>query len=138
MSPRGLRDDESGGFLGKSLILIIVFFVVFGVGLIDGSSILFARLQLGDLADAAATDAAAACRDNHGNTKDAFLAAQTTVTERDAQAVLDPSTFTCNPSTLEVSLTLTKTAGTIFVQHIPPLKHFADLSASATQGPPTL
>jgi hypothetical protein len=135
-SRRNVRDDESGGFLGKSFLLIIVFFVVFGIALIDGSSILFARLQLGDLADAAATDGAAACRDSKGDTKAATAAAQKTVTERDSQAVV--ASVTCDPRTLDVTLTLTKTAGTIFVQHIPPLKHFALLSATSTQGPPTL
>lgn len=132
------RQDERGGFLGKSFILIIIFFVVFGIALVDGSSILFARLQLGDLADVAATDAAARCRDTGGDAKAAYEAALETIADRDPGAQLENSSFVCDRRTLAVTMTVTKKANTFVIQYIGPLKKFADLRATAHQEPPTV
>lgn len=123
--------------IGKNLAMAIAFFAIFGMALIDGGSILFAKLQLNDLAETASIDGAAAYGKSH-NAQAAFVEARSTVATRDANAVLDPKTFEIDPRTATVTITLTKTADTLFLRYIGPLKKWADLTARASGRPPTL
>ena len=120
--------EERGAFNG-SVVLIVIMFIVFGVALIDGGSILFAKLQLQDLAETAATDAAAEYRKN-GNETAAFQAALTIVEERDKAVTVDEESFSVDPADATVTITLTKDASVLFIDKIPPLQDFVHMKAT--------
>ena len=65
MSPgRSLRDDERG-LVGKSLVVSMVLVLLVGLALVEGGSILFAKLQVQDLAQATAVEGAATLRNTN-------------------------------------------------------------------------
>lgn len=120
--------DERGAFNG-SLVLIVIMFIVGGVALIDGGSILFGRLQLQDVAEAAANEAAAEFR-RSGNSSAAYKAAVAMVEERDPEATLVEDSFDASSSDESVTLTVTKTANVLFIDKIGPLEGFTHMEVT--------
>jgi len=126
-------DSDERGFISRSFLLAIIVFALLGIVIIDGSSILFAKWQLSDVADAAAIDAAVAYRTSE--TEQAARDAVTSVlADRDKDAVIKK--LTIDPQTGEVKLTLMKDTPTLFVTHIGPLKDFAHVEATSIGKPP--
>ena len=125
---RGRVREERGAFNG-SFVLVVIMFIVFGIALIDGGSILFAKLQLQDLAETAATDAAAEYRKNGSETA-AYEAAVRIVEERDKAVTVDEESFSVDPADATVTITLTKDASVLFIDKIPPLEDFVSMTAT--------
>ena len=137
-----LHDEERGGYMGKSALLFIIIFLVLGIAIIDGGSILFGRLQLQDIADAASSEAASEYKKS-SNPQQALAAAETIVAERDPTVKIiveknNPKSFAVDPQTGIVTLTVEKDAHTLFIGKIGPLKSFAHLETTSRQAPPTL
>lgn len=120
--------SESGAFNG-SVVLIVIMFIVLGVAVIDGGSILFGKLQLQDLAESAANDGAIEYRKN-GNESAAYEAALTTVNARDKTVAFPPEAFEVNPNEETVKVTLTKQASVLFIDRIGPLEDLAVMKAT--------
>jgi len=134
-----LHSDERG-LISRTMLLWLIIAALVGIFLIDGTSIVFAKWQLSDAADAAAIDAAVAYRDQHSKPA-ALEAALAVVADRAPGAVIEPATR-ANPEgglvidlrTGEVTLTLMKDAKTMFVSRIGPLKELVHLQVTSTQG----
>jgi Flp pilus assembly protein TadG len=127
-----LRDQR--GLINKSLLLIIVFLLVVGAVIVDGSSILFRYMRLTDVADEASLDAAAAYKSSKSE-RTAKEAAQATIASQDSQAQI--TALDVDPRTGEVTLTLMDTASTLVVKRIGFLEHYAVLTHTSTSGPPS-
>ena len=128
------RLSSESGFISRTMLLWIVVFAVIGVLIIDGSSILFAKWQLSDVADAAVSDAAVSYRTS-GSEQAARGAVLQVLADRDPDATIKK--LTVDPRTDEVTLTLEKDTPTLFVSHIGPLKDLAHVEATSTGTPPS-
>jgi len=126
--------SDQRGLINKSLLLIIVFLLAVGVVIVDGSSILFRSMQLTDVADKAALDAAAAY-DSSKSERAAKEAAQATIASQDSQAQI--TAFDVDPRTGAATLTLMDTASTLVVKRIGFLQHYSLLTHTSTSGPPS-
>ncbi|MEX0833481.1 MAG: pilus assembly protein TadG-related protein [Actinomycetota bacterium] len=132
-----LHSDERGGYLGKSVILIVIVFAVVGIGIIDGGSIIFSKLSLQQAADAAAADAAAAYRDQT-DAQLAYEIALGTIHDRAEGALVPKQKFEIDQETGRVQLTVTRKANTFIIKYLGPLKDWANVSVTASQDPPTV
>ncbi|MFA5786029.1 MAG: hypothetical protein WDA71_03445 [Actinomycetota bacterium] len=120
-----MSDSERGGIITGWLLRILVGFFIAALLLFDGGSIIITRVQVdGDTENAAREGALAA----HEGLDAACEAAKNTVapvggTVVEGSCAIDPDgrTFT---------VTIEKTAKTLFVKHISPLRHFALARAS--------
>ena len=121
---------EEGKFNG-TIVLFVIIFIVLGVAVIDGGSILFGKLQLHDLAETAASEAATEFQKSHSEAA-AFNAAEALVAERDPAVTLDKDSFDAAADTESVTLTLTKDASVLFIDRIPPLAPFVHMTATVT------
>ena len=126
----GRFHGEAGKFNG-TIVLIVIFFTVLGVAVIDGGSILFGKLQLRDLAETAASEAASEFQKSNSEAA-AFNAAKALVSERDPAVTLDKDSFDAATDTESVTLTLTKDASVLFIDKIPPLQPFVHMTATVT------
>lgn len=117
----------------KSLALMIIMFVVLGIAIIDGSSILFGKWQLSDAADAAAIDAAV----SYGNSKDldqAEAVAQSLIDERLEGAKVVKVTASDEGV---VTVIVTREAATFFVKRVDAIAGWGQLRAESTASRPT-
>jgi uncharacterized membrane protein len=129
------RLGDETGLVGRSAIVLMILIVIFGVAAVEGGSILFTRLSLQDTADAAANAGAG----NYYNTKNfqqAEEASQQSIVEHDPSAKLVG--FQVDPNTGDVTVTLRKTASTMFVQRVHLLRKLGIIRVSSTAGPPTV
>lgn len=121
------------GLVNRTLLLAVVTFALLGIVIIDGSSILFAKWQLSDVGDAAASDAAVAYSTSH-SVQAARDEAARVIADRDSSAEIKK--LTVDAQTSEVTLTLIKDASTLFVNRLGPLKDLAHLETTSTGRPP--
>lgn len=124
--------SDERGFISRTILLAIVVFALLGVVIIDGSSILFSKWQLSDVADAAASEAAFAYHNVHTQ-QAAQDAAMRVLADRDPDAVIKK--LTIDQQTGEVKLTLIKDTPTLFVSHIGPLKDLAHTETTSIGKP---
>lgn len=129
-----LRSDERG-LVGKSIIVMMILLVVIGIAAVDTASILFVRLTIGDVATAAALDAARAY-DRTGSVQEAQGAAEGSLREHpDVELVGD---ILVDRATGNVTLTIKKKASTIIVDEISFTEKYAVVRVTVTQEPPTV
>jgi hypothetical protein len=110
------------GWLAK----LVVGLAIFGVIGFDAIAIMASHVSLTDDADSAAEAANRVWVESHGNVQAAYDAALAVATEHNAQAPVTDFSVTRDGT---VHLRLTRTATTILVKHIGPLKKEADVSA---------
>jgi Flp pilus assembly protein TadG len=130
---RSLRDDERG-LVGKSLVVSMVLILLVGLALVEGGSVLFAKLQVQDLAQATAVEGAATLR-NTNSAAVAEEAARRLAHDRDPDVRL--TAFVVLPDG-SVRVTLKKKARTFIVQHVSFLEDLAVVKATETAHPPTI
>lgn len=135
----GMHPDERG-LISRSMLLWLILAALLGIFIIDGTSILFTKWQMSDVADAAAVNAAVAYRDQHSRPA-AMDAALSVLADRDPDAVIKPGTrnnpdggLVIDPTTGEVTITLMKDAKTIFLSRIGLTKELIHLQVTSTQG----
>jgi hypothetical protein len=128
-----VHEDERG-LVGKSLVISLVLVMLVGLALVEGGSILFAKLQIQDLAQATAVEGAATLR-NTNSAAAAEEAARTLAHDRDADVRV--TAFVVLPDG-SVQVTLRKKARTFIVQHVSFLEDLAIVKATETAHPPTI
>jgi len=124
-----MRDER--GLVGRSAVTIMVLIVLFGLAAVDGGSILFAKLQLSDTADAAAGAAEQSYASNH-NVTDAKQAALAAAREQENDVRISAVSIAPGGA---VTVTVRKRASTLFVRHIGFLRKYAVVTASSTSSP---
>jgi len=117
----------------RSVAMVIVLFIVLGIAIIDGSSILFGKWQLSDAADAAAIDAAVAYESSK-SLDEAKQVAQATLDDRMDGAKVVKLTENDDGS---VKIVVTKTASTIFVKRLGATEDWGHLRVESTASRPT-
>ena len=118
--------------VGWLLKLVLVLGLLGGLAL-DGISLLRASFNASDQATTAALAAADGYRSSH-NLQRAYDAALAAVTA-DGDTI-ETSTFTVAPDG-RVHLVLHRTASTLWLSRIPPLRHLADVRATGAAAPPS-
>lgn len=125
------RDER--GIVVSFLVKVILGFVIVGTILIEGGSILFARLRIQDVAESAATAGAAQLVQSPRNCAAAGQVALVTAHDKDPVAKL--KSYECHPD-LSFSVVMTKHADTLYVHLISLLKPLTIATASVTAEPP--
>jgi Flp pilus assembly protein TadG len=131
---RGRMTDERG-LIGKIMILWLVLAVVLSLAAIDTAKILFARYKVADAAEQASFEAAATLLSSDERAA-AYQAALDTVEAIDPGAKM--TGFEIDPTTKQVTVTVTKKASTLVVGRLGFLKHLTKATATDTSEPPTL
>jgi hypothetical protein len=129
---RRLRDER--GLVGRAAVVLILVVIVFGLLVIEGGSIVFARLQMSDLASAAAVEGASVY-DTTSSVPAARQAAVAFVEGRDEEARI--TRFAVGADGM-VTVTVKKRARTFIVQHVGFLEDLAVAKATETAGPSEL
>lgn len=122
-----VRTDERG-LIGKILVIWLVILCLVVVALIDGGSIVLARLRTNDLA----RDAASAAEERFSETgrrRQAIRAALATVTETDEDARLVEVDFSDQG---DVTVVVTDRAGTLLVGRLGFFEDLTEATASDT------
>jgi Flp pilus assembly protein TadG len=128
MKPR-LADER--GFVIASLIRLVVVLLVLGLVVVEGGSILFTRLTLGDAVEYAATQGAAQLQSSR-SPQAAQAATAEALAERENDATL--TRFEVLPDG-GVRVTATKQAATILLQRIGFLEDLARVEVTASGRP---
>jgi hypothetical protein len=125
----GLWGNERGDIVLGWITKLLVGFTLAGVVLFDAMSVGVTMSSVADQGSNAASQAS----DTWSTTKNlqkAYLAAQAAASESNALNVIDPKTFTVDPDGT-IHLTISRTATTLVLYRIGPLKHFADITQPA-------
>jgi hypothetical protein len=128
-----LYDDRGDVVIGWLTKLLVAFAVV-GVILIDGVSVIKAHYGAAGDADVAASRASAAFATRH-NKADAYSAALDYALGNDE--TIAKGAFHVNVTTGQVTLTLTRTANTVVLERIAPLRKFGVATGSGAASAPT-
>ena len=131
-----LRREEAG-MVGKLIVGWLVAVVIVGVLTLDVVSVLFTKFKLADAASALATVAATNYKGSH-DTRAACQAAAAALPQEDAEARFTKQGCLVNIQTGEATITLRKQASTLVAARFDFSKHYARVTASATEGPATL
>lgn len=129
------RMDDQRGLVGKILIVWLLILALFVIASVDTISILYTRFKVADAAQSASFDAAAAYKATRSRDA-AVKAAAATIEESVSGAKL--VSLDVDPATGDVTLTVSKKAGTILAGRIGFLKHFTKATSTETSPPPTL
>ena len=113
----------------KSLLLVVILLAVLGVAVIDGSSMLFAKWQLSDFGDVAASDGADAYASG-ASVDEAKTAAQATLDDRQSGARV--TKVSVDTRTNEITFIIKKDANALFIDKIGPLEDWVHLSTTKT------
>jgi hypothetical protein len=125
---RRLRDER--GLVGRAAVVLIVVVIVFGLLIVEGGSIVFARLQMSDLASASAVEGASVYS-RTSSVPAAREAAMAFARDRDEDARITRFVVAADG---RVTVTVRKKARTFVVQHVGFLEDFA--VAKATEAAP--
>jgi hypothetical protein len=131
-SVRRLREER--GLVGRAAVVLFVVVIVFGLLIVEGGSIVFARLQMSDLASASAVEGASV----YGRTSSveaAREAAKAFAQDRDEDARI--TRFVVGPDGA-VTVTVRKKARTFIVQHVGFLEDLSVARATETAGPSSI
>lgn len=123
---------DDGVFVLGGLTRLLVVLAVLAVAVIDAVSVGTTALQAADAASTAASDAALVWRQTH-DVHAAYAAATADVRPTDT---LPPSRFVVSPDG-SIDLVLKRTATTVLLRHIGPLRHFAVVSETGHAPPAT-
>jgi len=129
-----LRDrGDDGDIIGSWLIKVALTLAVLGVIAFDGISVLSTNVTLEDTAFGSARAATDATQDNR-NVQLAYDRAQAFASEQNLLNTVDPTSvrFGADGS---VTVTVTRTATTLVLQHLGSLKDWASQSATRTAQP---
>jgi hypothetical protein len=130
--PTGLRRlHEERGLVGRAAVVLIVAVIVFGLLIVEGGSIVFARLQMSDLASASAVEGASVYS-RTSSVEAAREAAKAFARERDEDARITRFVVAADG---RVTVTVRKKARTFIVQHVGFLEDLAVAKATETAGP---
>lgn len=116
--------DESGK-INRSLWFVIVMLVILLTFGIDGASIVFTHFQVESEVIDAASSAATAARPGL-----AYQAARATISDPDMIFAEDDYSF--DPKTGEITITISKVAGSMFFKHIDALRGLTVVSVTKT------
>ena len=134
MNARGRLHDQRG-LIGKILIVWLLILALFLVASYDTISILYTRFKVADAAQSASFDAASAYKTTR-DPAEARKVALTTIQQTASGAKL--VSFVIDPATGDVTLTVSKKAGSILAGRIGFLKHFTKAVSTDTSSPPAL
>ncbi|MEP6760804.1 MAG: hypothetical protein ABJA93_05515 [Sporichthyaceae bacterium] len=123
--------SERGGIVLSWLTKLVVFLALGGVVLFDAISIGVTTSNVADSGSFAAHEASATWLGGH-DLQQAYETATVTAREANSLNVIDPKTFTVDPDGT-VHLTISRTATTLVLYRIGPIKKWADVS-SRSQG----
>jgi hypothetical protein len=132
VNARAIHRDERG-IVVSFLVKVILGFAIVGTILIEGGSILFARLRIQDVAESAATAGAAALLQNPRVCAAAGQEALITAHDKDPAARM--KSYECHPD-LSFSVVMTKHADTLYVHLIGFLQPLTVATAHVTAQPP--
>jgi Flp pilus assembly protein TadG len=127
------RRADQRGLVGTGVIALLIIIVVVGIVAVEGGSILFTRLQVQDIAEAAAFEAATTFRRTH-SAETARESALSVIEDRDEEVKLTRFELAADGT---VTLTVRKRASTFLVQRIGFLSDLAVARATETVEPPT-
>jgi hypothetical protein len=125
----GFWGNERGDIVLGWITKLLVGFTVAGVVLFDAMSVGTTMSSVADQGSYAASQAS----DTWSSTKNlqkAYLAASAAASESNALNVIDPKTFRVDPDGT-VHLKISRTATTLVLYRIGPLKHLADVQQDA-------
>jgi hypothetical protein len=125
----GLWGNERGDIVLGWITKLVVGFALAGVVLFDAMSVGTTMSTVADQGSTAARQASETWSSTR-NLQKAYLAAQATATESNALNVIDPKTFRVDPDGT-IHLKISRTATTLVLYRIGPLKHFADVEQPA-------
>lgn len=128
-SAMGFLGDERGDVVLGWIAKLVVGFALAGVVLFDAMSVGTTMSSVADQGSYAATQAADTWSTTR-NLQKAYLAASATASESNALNVIDPKTFRVDPDGT-VHLKISRTATTLVLYRIGPLKHLADVQQDA-------
>ena len=126
---RRLRDER--GLVGRAAITLLILIVLGGLAAVDGTSVLLAKLQSSNVADAAANAAAGDYSNSH-SLKEARYAADEAAKEQDVNAKIVGFKVSANGF---VTVTVVKRASTLIVQRVGFLRHLGIVHDTSTAGP---
>jgi len=130
-----LRDER--GLMGKIMFVWLALLVVFLLGAWDTGSILLMRYKVSSAANDAAFEAASVYKTTH-SLDQAKTAALDQIQQQVPGAKLTKDGFVLDPTTGNVTITITKRASTLLAGRISFLKHFTKAVGTGTGSPPTL
>lgn len=113
----------------KTLFLFIIFFAVMGIAVIDGSSMLFAKWQLSDFGDVAASEGADSYAAS-GDVEEAKKVAQGVLDDRNSGATV--AKVTVDTRTEEITFIMKKDANALFIDKISALEDWTHLTSNKT------
>ena len=119
------RGDVVVGWLTRLLVI----FAIVGVVIVDTVSVIQAHFGAQGDADLAAANASTAYAARH-STADAYAAALTVASGN--EETIDKRTFHVNPRTGAVTLRLTRTAQTVALERLAPLRKFGVITSVGT------
>jgi hypothetical protein len=125
----GFWGNERGDVVLGWITKLVVGFAIAGVVLFDALAVGTTVSSVADQGSYAARQAS----ETWNQTKDlnkAYLTASATATESNPHNVIDPKTFRVDPDG-RVHLKISRTATTLVLYRIGPLKHFADVEQDA-------
>ena len=125
--------DDRGDVVVGWLTRLIVVFAIVGVCLIDVVSVVQAHFGAQGDADLAATNASTAYAVRH-NTADAYAAAVMVASGN--EETIDKHAFRVDRAG-NVTLKLTRTAQTVALEHLPPLRKFGVITTEGTAKAPS-
>jgi hypothetical protein len=132
VNARAIHRDERG-IVVSFLVKVILGFAIVGTILIEGGSILFARLRIEDVAESAATAGASQLFQDPRDCAAAGQEALITAHDKDATARM--KSYECHPDR-SFSVVMTKHADTLYVHLISFLKPLTVATAHVTAQPP--
>ena len=136
-STKNRAHPGQAGAVGTMIIVWLVMVAVIGVAVIDVGSITLTKFGLASVADNASTQAANAFRSTP-NVGLACQAAVASITADDPSVKLANKGCVVNQQTGVVTIIVKKIAKTIVAGRIGFTKHFAKVTATASNGPSTL
>ncbi len=138
MTPRSLHRDERG--INRSLLFVVILLAIVGITIIDGGAIVLGKIQLQDVADLAASDAASVY-DKSASRSQACETAEAVIMDRDPKAEIvggcssKESTFSVATESGAVNVVIHKEATTLVIGRIDALKSWTQLEATGKGSP---
>lgn len=128
-SPSQRLSFDSGQIVTGWLLKIVVSLVIAATVLTESAGVLLAKGSASDAAANAASDAAFAIKANQASAADAESVARETATAKGTEFV----SMSIDTSAKTATVTVRKKAKTFLVQHIGPLKKYAESVATETR-----
>jgi hypothetical protein len=131
-----VRRDEAG-FVGKMVIVWVLFLGIIAVAAIDAASIAFATYKLSDVGSTAASEGARVFRADHDVRATCDRVARVVAAEEPAARVTHGGCSVERPTGL-VTVKVRKLANTLIAHRIPWTEDLATVTVTEIAGPPSL